>query len=101
MNLLFDGDVYSTNKDGARLLATQAAKATTSVQVASLDGSSPSWVSLTEPGLILVSRGKAIRLSGPELDALIAVCKQHGEFFVGPPQRHVEDQDDKAAHGRG
>jgi hypothetical protein len=92
MNLLFDGDVYSTNEDGACLLAKQAGKAKTSVQVASMDGSSPSWVPLTEPGLLVVSRGKAIRLSGDELDALIAVCKRHGVFCLGQSRQHGEDQ---------
>ncbi len=98
MNLLFDGDVYSANEDGARLLARQAQKAKASAHVASLDGSSPSWVPLTEPCLVLVSRGKAIRLSGSELDSLISVCKRHGEFFVGHPRRHLEAQDDQLLH---
>ncbi len=38
MVLLFDDDVYTSNEDGARLLATQSEKAKTTVQIASLDG---------------------------------------------------------------
>jgi hypothetical protein len=96
MNLLFDGDVYSTDEDGARLLARQAERAKTSVQIASLDGSSPSWVPLSDPCLVLVSRRKAVRLTGKELDALISVCKRHGEFFVGHPLRQREAHDDQS-----
>ncbi len=95
MNLFFDGDVYSSTDDGVRRLARQAEKAKTSVQVASLDGSSPSWVPLTQPGLVIVSRSKGVRLCGKELDDLIAVCKRHGQFFVGHPLRHREAQDDQ------
>lgn len=85
MVLLFDDDVYSSDMCGGRLLAKQAAKAKTSVQVASFDGSSPSWIPL-EPCLLLVSRGRAIRLAGEELNMLIAACEEDGDFVVGHPQ---------------
>ncbi len=86
MVLLFDDDVYTCDKHGSRLLATQAAKAKTTTQIASLDGSNPVWTPLGEPCLLLVSRGRAIHLSGEELDKVIAACNQDGDFVVGHPQ---------------
>ncbi len=83
MMILFDDDVYTSNNDGARLLARQAEKAKTTVQIASMDGSNSAWARLNAPGLLLVSRGKTVRVSGQELDDLIAVCKQDGDFLVG------------------
>lgn len=85
MVLLFDDDVYTSNKDGARLLARQAEKAKTTVQVASLDGSNTAWTRLNAPGLLLVSRGKTVRISGKELDDFISVCHDDGDFIVGHP----------------
>jgi len=85
MLLLFDDDVYSSNKDGARLLARQAEKAKTTVQIASMDGSNTAWTRLNAPGLLLVSRGKTVRISGKELDDLISVCQDDGDFIVGHP----------------
>ena len=85
MVLLFDDDIYTSNEDGARLLATQSEKAKTTVQIASLDGTNTAWSLLNAPGLLLVSRGKTIRVSGKELDDLISVCLGDGEFIVGHP----------------
>lgn len=86
MILKYDDDVYTANADGGRLLANQAAKAKTTTQIASLDGTSPAWTPLGEPCLLLVSRGRAIHLSGADLDKLISACNQDGDFVVGHPQ---------------
>ena len=83
MILTFDDDVYSANADGGRLLARQAELAKTTVQIASLDGSNSRWTRLTEPCLLVVSRGKTVRLSGDEIDDLIAACNANGEFAFG------------------
>jgi hypothetical protein len=85
MVLLFDDDVYTSSKEGARLLAKQAEKAKTTVQIASMDGSNTAWTRLNAPGLLLVSRGKTVRISGQDLDDLITVCKRDGDFIVGHP----------------
>jgi len=83
MVLQFDDDVYRSSEDGARLLAKQAEKAKTMVQITSMDGSNTAWTRLNAPGLLLVSRGKTVRISGKELDDLITVCKRDGDFIVG------------------
>lgn len=83
MILRFDEDVYTANADGGRLLAKQAAQAKTTIQIASLDGSNTRWTRLTEPCLLVVSRNKTVRLSGDEIDDLIAACNTDGEFAFG------------------
>ena len=83
MILKFDEDVYTANADGGKLLAKQAALAKTTIQIASLDGSNTRWTRLNEPGLLVVSRGKTVRLSGDELDELMAACNANGEFAFG------------------
>lgn len=89
MNLFFDDDVYTSNEDGARLLARQAEKAKATVQIASMDGSNTAWTRLNAPGLLLVSRGKTVRVSGKELDDLISVCHADGDYVVGHPSSCV------------
>ena len=83
MILKFDDDVYTANADGGTLLAKQAALAKTTIQIASLDGSNTRWTRLTEPCLLVVSRGKTVRLSGDEIDELITACNANGEFALG------------------
>ena len=83
MVIRFDDDVYFSEANGSRLLAAQAAKARTSIQIASLDGTNTSWTELIEPCLLIVSRGKTIRVSGEEIDELILACQQDTEFGVG------------------
>lgn len=83
MILKFDDDVYTANVDGGLLLAKQAAQAKTSIQIASLDGSNTRWTRLTEPCLLVVSRNNTVRLSGDEIDDLIAACNANGEFAFG------------------
>jgi len=83
MILKFDDDIYTANADGGRLLAKQAAQAKTMIQIASLDGSNTRWTRLAEPCLLVVSRGKTVRLSGDEIDELIAACESDGEFAFG------------------
>jgi hypothetical protein len=83
MILRFDDDVFTANADGGLLLAKQAAQAKTTIQIASLDGSNTRWTRLTEPCLLVVSRGKTVRLSGDEIDELIAACNANGEFAFG------------------
>ena len=83
MVLQFDDDIYTADEAGARLVATQAEKAKTTVQVASMDGSNTAWTRLNAPGLLLVSRGKTFRISGTGLDDLILACQRNVEFAVG------------------
>ena len=83
MVIRFDDDVYFSEANGSRLLAAQAAKARTSIQIASLDGTNTSWTELIEPCLLIVSRGRTIRVSGEEIDELILACQQDTEFGVG------------------
>lgn len=85
MLLLFDDDVFTSNRDGARLLARQAENAKTTVQIASLDGTDTAWSMLNAPGLLLVNRGRTIRVSGKALDDLISACLEDREFVVGHP----------------
>jgi hypothetical protein len=87
MVLRFDDDVYFSDVNGGRLLATQAAKARTSIQIASMDGTNTRWTELIEPCLLIVSRSKTIRVSGKELDELILACEQDTEYAVGNNQR--------------
>lgn len=83
MILMFNNDVFTAATEGARMLADQAAKARTSVQIASLDGSNTNWTKLSQPCLLLVNRGETRRVSGLELDALILACHQDAVFSVG------------------
>jgi hypothetical protein len=76
MVIKVNDDVFTSTKEGARMLAEQASRARTSVQVASLDGT-------TQPCLLLVNRGETLRISGAELDALILACQLDAEFAVG------------------
>lgn len=92
MILRYDDDLYECGEEGSRLLAAQAARARMSVQIASLDGTNSRWSSLNVPGLLLVSRGKTLRLSGAELDALIAACEQDAEFAVGDQEQPCTSQ---------
>lgn len=78
MEIVFEDEVFSSDDDGAHLFAEQATKAKTTVQIASLDGSSPAWIPL-EPCLLVVSRGRAIRVQGAELDNLISACRARME----------------------
>jgi len=83
MLIQFDGDVFTSNREGANLLAEQATKARSTVQIATLDGSNTTWPRQTSPCLLLVNRRQTVRYIGENLDAFIEACRHDGDIHVG------------------
>jgi len=83
MRIRFDDDVFTSNIDGTSLLAEQAAKARSTVQIASLDGSTTTLPRQMSPCLLLVNRGQTTRFTGESLEAFIEACREDGDIHVG------------------